>query len=224
MPGEPTDMLDELVEVRGRDVLDVGCGEGGLVRALASRGARAVGVDPLATALERARGQGPSDPSVRYVEGSAEALPFEPASFDVVVFFNSLHHVPVPAMDAALDEAARVLRGEGVVYVQEPLANGPLFELMLSVDDETEVRAAAQDALARALADRFTELARREGVIVTRLADFDAFRALMISVDPARADAFDQQEPALRERFERLGRRAGDGYEFDQPFRVNLLG
>ena len=43
--------------------------------------------------------------------------------------------------------------------------------------------------------------------VATRLADFDAFRALMISVQPARAGAFDEQEAALRPAFERLGRR-----------------
>jgi ubiquinone/menaquinone biosynthesis C-methylase UbiE len=224
MPGEPTELIDELLDVRGRDVLDVGCGEGWLVRRLASAGARVVGLDPLAVALERARRDGTSDSSARYVDGTAQALAFPTASFDVVVFFNSLHHVPTESMDAALAEAGRVLRPSGVLYVQEPLAEGRFFELMRSVEDETQVRAAAQAALSRAAQGRLVELACREAVAPTRLADFDAFRALMISVEPARAAAFDEQEVALRAAFERLGRPAEGGYEFDQPFRVNLFG
>lgn len=224
MPGEPTETLEELVDVHGRDVLDVGCGEGELVRRLALAGARVVGLDPLAVALERARDAGPPGAAVRYVEGSAQALPFPAAGFDVVVFFNSLHHVPVGSMDAALAEAARVLRGSGVVYVQEPLAEGSFFELVRIVDDETELRAAAQDALRRATsAGRFVELASREGVVEWSL-DFDTFRARMLSVDPSRSAELDEHEPALRAAFERLGRPAGDGCEFDQPFRANLLG
>ena len=79
--------------MRGRDVLDVGCGEGWLVRRLGELGAAsAVGVDPLGVALDRARAQ---DPAGRYLEGRAEALPFADDSFDVAVFFNSLHHVAV---------------------------------------------------------------------------------------------------------------------------------
>jgi len=208
--------------VRGRDVLDVGCGEGWLVRHMCDRGAAsAVGVDPLAVALERAREQ---DPSGRYLEGRAEALPFDDGSFDVAVLFNSLHHVAVEQMDEALAQAARVLRGDGVLYVQEPVAQGSFFELVRPVDDETAVRAAAQAALARATGEgRLRVLAQREAVLATVLADFEAWRRLVESVEPARLEAVDANEPALRAAFERLGRAQGDGRVFDQPVRVMLL-
>ena len=224
MHHHPHDALDELVEVNDRDVLDVGCGEGELSRRLALAGARVVGLDPLAVAIERARDAAPASAAPRYVEGSAEALPFPAASFDVAIFFNSLHHVPVDSIDAALAEAARVLRGGGVLYVQEPLAEGSFFELVRSVDDETGVRAAAQDALRRAVSDgQLVELASRDAVITFSL-DFDYFRARMVSVDPAREVELDEHEPALRAAFERLGRHVQDGHEFDQPFRANLFG
>jgi hypothetical protein len=95
--------------------------------------------------------------------------------------------------------------------------------LMRPVEDETRVRGAAQQAVARALEGTFVELAQREGVIVMRLDDFDAFRNLMVSVDPARAAALDEQGSSLRDAFERLGRPCPGGYEFDQPFRAILL-
>ena len=217
-------MLDELLDVRGRDVLDVGCGEGWLVRRLASAGARAVGLDPLASALERARREGSSGPPARYVEGAAQALAFPSGSFDLVVFFNSFHHVPVESMDAALAEAARVLRPGGALYVQEPLAEGAFFELTRLVEDETRVRAAAQDALRRAAERQFVELARRDAVTTVGLTDFEALRARLVSVEPSRAVAIDEQEVVLRAAFERLGRPGEGGYEFDQPVRVNLFG
>jgi SAM-dependent methyltransferase len=220
---EPTSVLDEVLDVRERDVLDAGCGEGWLVRRLSSAGARALGLDPLHVALERARRDDATAPPGRYVQGGAEALPFRDACFDVVVFFNSLHHVPVDSLDVALEEAARVLRPDGVVYVQEPLAQGPFFELVRTVEDETEVRAAAQDALARAAAGRFALRLRRDGVIATWLADFEAFRARMVSVDPARVAALADLETELRADFERLGRRSDGGYVFEQPFRAHLL-
>jgi len=224
VPGKPTQPLDELLEVGGRDVLDVGCGEGWLARRLASAGARAVGLDPSAAALERARGDDPSDEAVRYVEGAAEALPFADGSFDVVIFFNSLHHVAPESMDAALGEAARVLRGDGRLYVQEPLAEGPSFELLRPVNDETPVRRAAQQALERALQERFVELVSRDVVLAVRHRDFDALRTHTINVDPSRAAAFSEHESHLHTAFEHLGRPLeGGGYEFDQAFRINLL-
>ena len=45
-----------------------------------------------------------------------------------------------------------MIRPGGAVYVAEPLAEGNFFELTRMVDDETEVRAAAQAALAKASA------------------------------------------------------------------------
>ncbi len=209
--------------MRGRDVLDVGCGEGALVRRLIAKGARAVGVEPLPGAIVQARREDASDSPARYLQGKAEALAFPDASFDVVIFFNSLHHVPVQSMDAALAEAARVLRRDGVLYVQEPLAEGSAFELLHLVEDETPTRAAAQQALGRALQGRFVQLACRETLVTVHHADFSALRRHMLSVEPARAAAVDEHERSLRDAFERLGRRCESGFEFDQPLRTKLL-
>jgi len=220
--GEAAALVDELLDVRGRDVLDVGCGEGWLVRHMGEAGAASVvGVDPLGVALERARAH---DSGRRYLEARAEALPFDDGSFDIAVLFNSLHHVAAERMDEALAEAFRVLRSDGVLYVQEPLAEGSFFELMRPVDDETDVRAAAQAALARATGSgRLRIVAQRDGAVVMRLADFAAWRRLVESVEPARLEAVDANEPALRAAFERLSRPDGDGRVFDQPVRVMLL-
>jgi ubiquinone/menaquinone biosynthesis C-methylase UbiE len=223
--GDPIELLEELLDVRDRDVLDVGCGEGLLVRRLASAGARVVGLDPSAVALERAHRAEPAGTSTRFVEGTAEALPFLDASLDAVVFFNSLHHVPLESMDAALAEAARVLRPNGVLYVQEPLAEGSFFELMVLVDDETRVRSAAQEALRRALVRDFVELDRRDVLFSVRHDDFEAFRNQMLTVEPARAAAFEEHQAALHTSFARLGQEVeGGGHEFEQPFRINLFG
>jgi SAM-dependent methyltransferase len=223
MSGDPIELLEELLDVRDRDVLDVGCGEGMLVRRLASVGARAVGIDPSTVVLERARRTEPSDKPTRFVEGAAEALPFPYRSIDTVVFFNSLHHVPLESMDAALAEAARVLRPGGVLYVQEPLAEGSFFELMVLVEDETRVRGAAQEALRRALEGDFVELDRRDVLLTVRHDDFEAFRDQMLTVEPARAAAFEEHQAALHASFARLGRDAEGGHEFEQPFRINLF-
>jgi hypothetical protein len=95
---------------------------------------------------------------------------------------------------------------------------------MRPVDDETEVRAAAQAALARATGSGHLRIvAQRDGAVAMRLADFAAWRRLVESVEPARLEAVDANEPALRVAFERLSRPDGDGRVFDQPVRVMLL-
>jgi SAM-dependent methyltransferase len=222
---DATELLDEMLpDVRGRDVLDVGCGAGWLVRRLRGAGARAVGVDPLGAALERARAEDPDGGAGRYLEAGAQTLPFADDSFDLVVFFNSLHHVPPESLDRGLAEAIRVLRRGGVVYVQEPLPRGEFFELMLPVHDETEVRAAAQEALDRAIAEgALVETASREETVAQRLADFHALRRMMVGVDPDRASAIEAHEHSLHEAFEHAGRASPGGREFEQPVLVRVL-
>ena len=142
-------VLERLVEPGGKDVVDIGCGGGALVRAMAARGARVTGVEiseeQLASAI-----CADDESGARYLVGRAQQLPLEDASVDAAVFMRTLHHVPPHELDAALREARRVLRPGGVVYVAEPLAEGEFFELTSLVEDEREVRAAAQHALARA--------------------------------------------------------------------------
>jgi ubiquinone/menaquinone biosynthesis C-methylase UbiE len=222
---DKSDLIDEMLDVRGRDVLDVGCGEGWLVRRLVERGAASVvGIDPLAVALEHARTEGPPELVDAYLDGSAEALPFADRSFDIVVFFNSLHHVPKESLDAAVAEALRVLRPRGLIYVQEPVPTGEFHELMSPIEDETDMRVAAQAALDRAIARRrMTERSRRDAVVGMTFADFAALRALMISVEPERGALIHSHEAELHEGFERLGREVEGGREFELPVRTRIF-
>jgi ubiquinone/menaquinone biosynthesis C-methylase UbiE len=96
---------------RGREVLEVGCGTGLVLRRVAEFARRAEGVDLSPGMLEVARGRGLS---VR--EGSALALPFDDASFDVVCAFKVLPHVP--DLSRALAEMCRVARPGGYVVAE----------------------------------------------------------------------------------------------------------
>lgn len=219
----PRDVLDELLPAGAPVVVDVGCGDGALVRHLARRGARPVGVEVGAEPLRRAREHAPVG-AERYEHGTAQALPLDDASADVVVFANSLHHVPGEALDAALAEAARVLRPDGLLYVQEPVADGPYFELLRPVDDETEVRAAAHAAIGRA---------ERHGLRHERELRFDSevehrdvasFLDRVVLADAERARALSGIEDDLRTRFEATAERGADGtFRFRQPMRVDVL-
>ena len=97
-------------------------------------GAWAIGLDPQEALRPR-------------VVATGEALPLADACMDIVLFFNSLHHVPVEAQSTALAEAARVVVPGGNVVVVEPLARGGHFETIRPLDDETEIRAHAHAAI-----------------------------------------------------------------------------
>jgi SAM-dependent methyltransferase len=95
------------------DVLELGPGYGITTRWLADHGGRltAVEVDPALAADLRRKFDG----EVNIHDGDATALPFADNSFDAVVCFTMLHHVPSPAKQNELfAEAQRVLRPGGV--------------------------------------------------------------------------------------------------------------
>ena len=106
------ELLREAVgDVRGRRVLDVGCGTGLHLRLFAEGGAAGVGLEPSWEMLQRARERLAG--GAYLVRGRAEALPFRDGAFDVVTMITSLEF----ATDAraALAEASRVCRRRVVV-------------------------------------------------------------------------------------------------------------
>src|SRR5215210_3865866 len=218
----PRDVLASVLPSGSPVVVDIGCGDGSLVRWLERSGARAIGVEVADEPLARALAHEPVG-GERYERAGAQALPLVDGSADAVLFMNSLHHVPGELLDAALAEAARVLRPGGLMYVQEPLAEGPYFELLRPVDDETAVRAAAHAAIGRAGShglEHEREIRFDSDVVH---AGFDAFRDRVVLADAARAAAFEGLEDDLRERFGRAAERVADGYRFVQPMRVDVL-
>jgi ubiquinone/menaquinone biosynthesis C-methylase UbiE len=119
------DAFFDLVPPPGRRTIEIGCGEGRVVRDLVARGHRAVGVDASPTLVEAAREAAPEGD---YVVSGAEALPFEDGAFDLAVAYNSL--MDVDDMTAAVREAWRVLRpgSRFCICVTHPINDAGRFE------------------------------------------------------------------------------------------------
>lgn len=211
-----------LPSLAGIRILDVGCGSGGLARLLVEEGAEVTGVDPNPQALTAARTR---VPAARFEEASAEALPFEDAAFDVVLVVNALHHVPLDAMDRAVAEAARVARPGGWLIVLEPLAAGNFFDALRVVEDETAVRLAARNALARAIEGNRLRLETTTSYVRREVfADVAQFFARIVAIDPAREATIRANREAATAAVLAAAHRDKDGrLVLDQPIKADIL-
>ena len=125
------DWIDRHAGLRGKRVVDVGCGGGILAESMAARGAEVLGIDlspkPLRVAeLHALEGGARLD----YREIGAEALAAEQAeTFDVATCMEMLEHVPDPAQTVAA--CARLVRPGGWVFFSTLNRNAKAFALAI---------------------------------------------------------------------------------------------
>lgn len=205
----------------GKHVLDIGCGKGGAAKALSAEGALVTGVDPARAALVEAQAVAPA---ATFEYSGAEALPFADERFDAAIFLNSLHHVPPDQMRTALEEARRVTKRGGLVIVVEPLAQGSFNDVLKLIDDETRIRALAQEALVEAAEE--VEFEPVESLTFTRRETYDGFETFVVratSADPARNAVVARDRARIEAAFRRFAVREGDRYGLDQPLKADAL-
>lgn len=223
--GEMADVtaIERIVEVRGLKLLDVGCGAAAASRDLASLGAMVDGIEPDPIQAAKNREATPFAGVVLH-EGRAEQLPFAAQSVDGVLFFRSLHHVPLLEMDTALREATRVLKPHaGFLCVVEPGMTGSHFQVMKPFHDETGVRIAAQAALSRLAGEqRFREHSRYRFVQHPRHASFEAMvtRVTGHTFNSISRESVETDE--VRSLFEAGLTEQGD-YAFEQPMLLDFF-
>jgi ubiquinone/menaquinone biosynthesis C-methylase UbiE len=212
--------LATLGSVTALRVLDIGCGEGRMTRALAERGADVTGYDPFIAETPPARlGAG----RFRLARAPADAIPEGDHTADIVLFVFSLHHVPQDRLERAIAEARRVLKPGGRLYVAEPLAQGPFQYVMELFHDETAVRRTAADALARFARPGFARVETATYTERRTFPAFDDFAERMIA--NMRFNGYSKEAvlaPEVRQRFaEMLARHGGN---LDQPVRIDCFG
>lgn len=215
-------MLAEL-PFDGARVLELGCGRAEKTRTLAETGRMQEILALEVDAIQHARNLQITDlPRVRFALGGAEAIPAEDGSFDIVIMFKSLHHVPMGQMDQALAEVARVLRPGGLAWISEPVYAGELNQVMRLFHDEKEVRETAFVAVCGAV-ERGVLALERQLFFQTRsyFEDFAAFDRRMIQVTHSDHRLSPELYEQVRQQFE--AHLTPEGATFYPPQRVDLL-
>jgi ubiquinone/menaquinone biosynthesis C-methylase UbiE len=125
--------IDETVDLKGKHVLDLGCGNGCYTEELARRAAKVCGIDIRMSHLEAFRARIPR------VQAAGENLPFAPESFDAVTMIEVLEHTHCDGK--VLEECFRVLKPGGLLILlvpgistQAPLLRSNLYSPQTSLD------------------------------------------------------------------------------------------
>jgi SAM-dependent methyltransferase len=141
-PPYPTALIDALAALAGAPgarVADVGAGTGHLALPLAARGYDVTAIEPAGEMLARLRAQAAARGlPVRAAHATAEAMPVDPRSLDLVVVADALHF-----LDAQLvgEEIGRVLRrGGALAVVTTALGDTPYMRAVRAVIDDSVPR------------------------------------------------------------------------------------
>lgn len=215
------DILDQLLHMEGAMVLELGCGKADKTRLVARKAATVLALE--VDEMQLAKNLAITDlPNVRFAHGGAERIPAADSSFDIVLMFKSLHHVPAELMDSAFSEIRRVLKPGGVAYISEPVYSGSFNEILKLFHDEKTVREAAFAAEKRAVSSGQLALVSQKFFLQPmHFADFGQFDEQVLKVTHTEHRLSAEVLEKVRSKFN--GYMTRDGATFEMPIRVDLL-
>lgn len=204
-------------------VLELGCGKAEKTRAIAKDDKVAYLLALETDAIQHAINLTYTGlPKVQFALGAAEAIPAANASFDIVLMFKSLHHVPLEKLDQALSEIHRVLKPGGLAYISEPIFAGEYNEILRLFHDESIVRQAAFAAVERAVAAGLFDLVEQKFFLSPlHYRDFAQFEENVLNVTHTQHRLTDALRTEIRDKFN--AHMTADGARFLAPIRVDLL-
>jgi rSAM/selenodomain-associated transferase 1 len=217
------DLIVAELPLEGARILEIGCGKAEKTRLIAQSGTVssivALEVDEIQHGLNL---QIADLPNVEFRYGAAEAIPTEDASFDIVMIFKSLHHVPIAKMALALREIHRVLKPGGLAWISEPVYDGEFNEIMRLFHDEKDVLNSAFLAIRQAVDDGLFQLVRQRFFSTPRHFDsFEQFEERNIRVTHTNHRLSAELLAAVRRKFET--QLTDTGATFRIPLRVDTL-
>lgn len=217
------EIFNALLPLDGKCILELGCGKAEYTRAIAAGGhnrrIKATEVDQR----QHEKNLLIDDlPNVTFMLAGAESIPEPDESFDIVMMFKSLHHVPGDLLDRAMQEIHRVLKPGGLAYISEPVYMGALNDIMRLFHDEKLVREKAFAALQHAVeSNKFKlvdEIFFNSPVYFENFAEYDR-KVLKVTHTEHRLS--DATYTRVRDLFQQ--HMQPDGAHFLAPMRVDLL-
>jgi ubiquinone/menaquinone biosynthesis C-methylase UbiE len=218
-----SEIYNRLLELDGKHILELGCGNAEITRDIATAGARrritALEVDEIAHEKNL---QITDLPNVIFGLSGAQALPLDDESVDVVFMFKSLHHIPFDQMEPSMLEINRVLKPGGLAYISEPIFAGDFNEILRLFHDEQKVREAAFNILKKVVDEGLFNLVEETFFNAPmNFENFADYENKVLKVTHTNHALDEKLYSLVKQRFEE--HESDHGAHFLMPIRVDLL-
>ncbi|MCB1595569.1 MAG: class I SAM-dependent methyltransferase [Gammaproteobacteria bacterium] len=218
-----SETLNEVLDFDNKNILELGCGKAQITRQIATTGFDRKIVATEVDTIQHEKNLEISDlPNVDFILAGAQDLPFDDNSFDIILMFKSLHHVPQELMQKALSEVSRVLKPKGKAYISEPVFAGDFNEILRLFHDEEIVRKAAFEAIVESINKKELSLIKQIFFNTPRVfKDFEEFEQNVINVTHTEHQISDELMQKIKSKFK--NHQTEKGAFFTSPIRVDLL-
>lgn len=214
--------LIETLNLNNKILLELGCGTALMSQKIAQTGFNRKLYACEVDIIQHEKNLQKQNKDIEFLLCSAQNLPFEEESIDMVFMFKSFHHVPKLHMKKALKEIKRVLKKNALVYISEPLFYGKQNELISIFHNEEKVRIDAFEAIKNSVEKEEFKLFR-EIFFNTEVnyESFEDFKNKQMNLSYNNDDIKKETIQKVKYKYEEYSK---EGLaSFLKPFRVDIL-
>lgn len=127
-------LIEILGNVKNKNILEFGCGNGLYSIYLSRLGANVTGIDLGKDIIRLAKkAAGLNCVECNFLVGNIVSIPFANETFHYVIGHGILHHLPQSGVKKSVNESYRVLMGNGKAYFSEPIENSKVFNFIQNI-------------------------------------------------------------------------------------------
>ena len=215
------EFLIESLNLNNKTILELGCGDAQKSIKLATNGFDRKVIACEVDEVQYKKNLEKDIANIEFLLCGAQDIPLKDESVEIIFLFKSFHHIPEELMDKALTEMKRVLKPNGLIYISEPLFQGPLNDIISVFHDEEYVREKAFEAIKRSVEKEQFKLFN-EIFFYTPVTykDFEDFKSKVMNVTFNDYSLDEETIEKTKEKFENYTKKTTT---FEKPFRVDIL-
>ena len=220
--GSSKKILVEELLFENKKVLDVGCGNGWFSIWADRNGCLVDAIDPSVVQIKDARDKDKTN-KINFMVAGAENIKDLNNSYDLIFFFNSLHHIPDTIMEKSIKYSKNKMDINGSIIIVEPIAKGNFHNFVKYIDDETSVRNKAYKTIKNCKKYNLEIVKELMYDEIKRFKSGEECINFLSKVDEGRKSYIDNNIELLLNKFKDLSTYNNYKYEFTQPMRLNIL-